>query len=90
MLLYQLKYQYEELIKNLNDNYNRLEKIYSNLLLYRKKGCLFLKINEAIFSSNELDVIINNISNNKTIIKNKLIPEAKKKYYKILEDISNS
>lgn len=85
--LYQKKYQYERLIKSLNENYNRLNNAYYNLSSYKNKIIKTLKIDDDFFSFNELNTILKNINDSKNMIINKLIPQAKYQYNIILSQI---
>lgn len=82
------KYQYERFIRNLNDNYSRLESCYSNLLLCKKKINDNLKIEDNLFDYRSLNDIIKNIESKKDSIKNVILPQARYEYNNILIEIS--
>lgn len=82
------KYQYERLIKTLNDNYNNLNICYNNLIETKKKIINNFTINDNYYSKDNLDNIIKNIEEAKNKILNVLLPQARKQYNNILLEIS--
>ena len=65
-------------------NYKRLEDIESNLLLCVANMNKALKINNRVFLDGDIDKMLNKINEDKSIIVDYLIPQAKKQYENIL------
>lgn len=86
--LYQKKYKYERLIKDINDICTRLQTCYSNLILSKKKIFNNVKIEDSYYKSKEFQKIIDNVENNINIIKNIVLPKVKEEYNNILLEIS--
>lgn len=82
------KYQYERLIKTLNENYNNLSTCYNNLIEIKKKITNNFTINDNYYSKDDLDNIIKNIEEAKNKILDVILPQAKKQYNNILLEIS--
>ena len=87
--LLQRKYQYERLIRNLNSCYNKLDSCYNNLVLCRKKIKNLLKIDGKYYSQEEFESIVSKIYNDRNMIRDTILPNARYEYNKILSDISN-
>ena len=86
--LYQMKYKYDRLLKQLKETLNKLEMCYSNLILCKKKISNSLSIDNNYYMCNDYEKIIGNIDDNIKIIKNVIIPETKYEYNEILLKIS--
>jgi len=83
------KYQYERLISNLNSCYNKLESCYTNLILCRTKLKNLLKIDDVYYNSEEFEAIIDKMHYNKNVIRDTVLPSARRQYNNILYAIEN-
>lgn len=86
--LYQKKHQYEKLIKELNELYDKLEKGYSNLILSRNKIINTITIDDNYYNNKLFEKIIDITEENKNKVKNIILPTAKNKYNEIISAIS--
>jgi len=86
--LYRSKYQYERLIKSLNDNYNRLNTVYYNAIACRKRIKENVEIDGTYFDAARLDKIIKRLEENRNLIINNLLPQARYQYNIIVNKIS--
>ena len=86
--LYQKKYQYERLINTLQNNYNKLNDVYYNLISCRKTIKGSIEINNTYYDKNSLDKIIKEIEEYKNLIINNFLPQARYQYNTILNQIS--
>lgn len=87
--LYQRKYQYERLIRNLESCYVKLENCYSNLILCRKKLKNLLKIDGKYYNEEEFESIISKIYGDKNILRDTILPNARYEYNRILSSIES-
>lgn len=86
--LYQKKHQYEKLIKELNELYDKLEKGYSNLILSRNKIINTITIDDNYYNNKLFEKIIDITEENKNKVKNIILPTTKNKYNEIISAIS--
>lgn len=86
--LYQKKYKYERLIKDLNVINTRLKKCYSDIIICKKNIYNNIRIEEDYYKNKEFEKIINGIEKNIDIINDVVIPEAREEYNNILLEIS--
>lgn len=86
--LYNEKYRYERLIKILNSNYNKLNTCLTELKKSRNKIGESFILDGTYYSKNIMDNLIKSIENDKNLIINSFLPQARYQYNKILYDIS--
>lgn len=86
--LYNEKYRYERLIKILNSNYNKLNTCLTELKKCRNKIGESFTLDGIYYSKNIMDNLIKSIENDKNLIINSFLPQARYQYNKILYDIS--
>ena len=87
--LYSKKYQYETIIKKLNEVLNNLDDCYSNLLSCKKKINDCVKVNDNYFSYKDFENIIKVINNKRSKIRNNILPKTRNQYNNILSKIAN-
>ena len=86
--LYIKKYQYEKLIRVLINNYNLIQSCLTELNKCKNKLNNTLKIDDNYFNNNDLQSIINKLEDNKNIIINNILPQARYQYNNIIYKIS--